>query len=84
MSQGKSDRGVCTLVKTLKKEKSVSVRRWTKAAIACYKRGCICSGCYYKSFFKGSPQNCKMKLAVLELVRVLGRPEIEPASAIIN
>lgn len=51
-----------------------SVRRWTKAAIDCYERGCVCTDCYYKDFFNGSPQRCQMKATVLELVRVLGKP----------
>lgn len=52
-----------------------SVRRWTRAAIDCYQRGCICEGCYYSEFFKDSPQKCQMKATVLELVRVLGVPQ---------
>ena len=51
-----------------------SVRRWTKAAVDCYQRGCVCTNCYYSEFFKGSPQKCQMKATVLELVRVLGLP----------
>lgn len=51
-----------------------SVRRWTKAAVDCYERGCVCTGCYYSEFFSGSPQRCQMKATVLELVRVLGVP----------
>ncbi len=61
-----------------------SVRRWTKAAIDCYQRGCVCEGCYYKDFFSGSPQRCLMKSTVLELVRVLGVPQnLEPKESII-
>jgi len=60
--------------------RSTSVRRWTKTAIECYKRGCVCSGCFYANFFKGSLQRCQMKATILELVRVLGRPEIENAA----
>jgi len=56
-----------------------SVRRWTKTAIDCYQRGCVCENCYYCGFFKDSPQRCQMKATVLELVRVLGIPQnIEP------
>lgn len=51
-----------------------SVRRWTQDSIDCYKRGCICSGCFYYDFFNKNPQKCRMKATVLELVRVLGRP----------
>lgn len=61
-----------------------SVRRWTKAAIDCYQRGCVCEGCYYKEFFSDSPQRCLMKNTVLELVRVLGRPQnVEPKESVI-
>ncbi len=52
-----------------------SVRRWTKAAVDCYERGCVCSNCYYSTFFSGSPQRCQMKATVLELVRVIGLPQ---------
>jgi len=62
-----------------------SVRRWTKAAIDCYQRGCVCSNCYYSGFFNGSPQKCQMKATVLELVRVLGKPtSIEDKESVIN
>jgi len=64
--------------------RAASVRRWTQTAIDCYKRGCVCSGCFYYDFFKDSPQKCQMKATVLELVRVLGRPNIEPAQSIIS
>jgi hypothetical protein len=61
-----------------------SVRRWTKAAVDCYQRGCVCQGCYYSDFFRGSPQRCQMKATVLELVRVLGIPQnLEPKEQII-
>jgi hypothetical protein len=55
--------------------RSASVRRWTSTAVECYKRGCVCSGCFYSEFFKSSPQKCQMKSTVLELVRVLGTPQ---------
>ncbi len=51
-----------------------SVRRWTKAAVDCYQRGCVCTSCFYSEFFRGGPQRCQMKATVLELVRVLGKP----------
>ena len=54
--------------------RNTSVRRWTSIAMECYSRGCVCSGCFYKEFFKDSPQRCQMKSTVLELVRVLGTP----------
>ena len=57
--------------------RAVAVRRWTPTALECYKRGCNCEGCYYKSFFEGSSQKCQMKASVLELVRVIGTPKVE-------
>lgn len=50
-------------------------RRWTDTAIDCYKRGCVCEGCFYNNFFSGKTQRCQMKAAVLELVRVIELPE---------
>ena len=64
--------------------RATSVRRWTQTAIDCYKRGCICSGCFYSDFFKSSPQRCQMKATVLELVRVLGRPNIDHQDSVID
>lgn len=65
--------------------KVASVRRWTKAAIDCYQRGCVCENCYYSEFFKDSPQRCQMKATVLELVRVLGVPQsVEPKESILE
>jgi len=62
-----------------------SVRRWTKAAIDCYQRGCACTNCYYSGFFNGSPQKCQMKATVLELVRVLGKPNgVEDKESVIQ
>jgi len=57
--------------------RAVAVRRWTNTAIECYKRGCNCEGCFYKDFFSGSSQKCQMKASVLELVRVIGTPDVE-------
>ena len=34
-------------------------------------------GCFYKDFFSGSSQKCQMKASVLELVRVIGTPNVE-------
>ncbi len=64
--------------------RTASVRRWTQTATDCYKRGCVCSGCFYNDFFKDSPQKCQMKATVLELVRVLGRPTHVEMESIIN
>ena len=57
--------------------RATAVRRWTQTAIECYKRGCNCEGCFYTDFFNNSSQKCQMKASVLELVRVLGKPDIE-------
>ena len=57
--------------------RAVTVRRWNNAALECYKRGCVCEGCFYADFFEGSSQRCQMKASVLELVRVLGKPDVE-------
>lgn len=57
--------------------RAVAVRRWTTTALECYKRGCNCEGCFYRDFFSGSSQKCQMKASVLELVRVIGAPDVE-------
>ena len=57
--------------------RAVAVRRWTPTALECYKRGCNCGGCFYQEFFRGTTQKCQMKASVLELVRVIGTPELE-------
>jgi hypothetical protein len=51
--------------------------KWSVSAAECYCRGCVCQGCFYQEFFKGSEQKCKMKAAVLFLVRKFGRPDCE-------
>lgn len=62
--------------------RSVAVRRWTPTAVDCYKRGCNCEGCFYTDFFNGTAQKCQMKASVLELVRVLGTPDVELAQVL--
>ena len=57
--------------------RAVAVRRWTATAVDCYKRGCNCEGCFYNDFFSGSHQKCQMKASVLELVRVIGAPDVD-------
>lgn len=47
-------------------------RRWTQAAIYCYERGCVCSDCFYKT---NMDSKCQMKVSVLNLVRIFGKPE---------
>ena len=64
--------------------RAVAVRRWTPTALECYKRGCNCEGCFYSDFFKGTSQKCQMKASVLELVRVIGTPNVELQQVIID
>ena len=56
--------------------RAVAVRRWTPAAVECYKRGCNCTGCFYSDYFSGS-HKCQMKASVLELVRSIGTPDVD-------
>lgn len=46
--------------------------RWTELAKECYQRK-DCVGCFYQEYL--GKIKCKMKLAVRELVRTLGKPE---------
>ena len=55
--------------------RAAAVRRWNETAKDCYKRGCNCAGCFYAAFFTESRQKCQMKASVVELVRVLGKPD---------
>ena len=57
--------------------RAIAVKRWTPTALECYKRGCVCEGCFYSDFFSATAQKCQMKASVLELVRVLGKPDVE-------
>ena len=50
---------------------------WTNAAIDCYERGCICSGCEFENFFTDKQQKCQMKFTVIELVKKFGAPRLE-------
>ena len=47
------------------------VKHWTKAAIDCYNRGCVCRGCPMSKLETG----CRMKGSVIELVRKFGAPQ---------
>ena len=47
-------------------------RQWTLAAKECYERGCNCQGCYMRDLI--TSDICRMKGAVLELVRKYGKP----------
>ena len=64
--------------------RSIAVRRWTNTALECYKRGCVCEGCFYTDFFNGTSQRCQMKASVLELVRVLGKPNVEIQQVLVD
>ena len=68
---------IYTLFRSRDMGRAVAVRRWTTTALECYKRGCNCEGCFYRDFFSGSSQKCQMKASVLELVRVLGKPDVD-------
>lgn len=30
--------------------RAIAVKRWTPTALECYKRGCVCEGCFYSDF----------------------------------
>ena len=62
--------------------RTTSQRRWTPTAIECHKRGCSCQGCFYDDFFQDTTFKCKMKGAVLELVRTVGLPPVRIAEAL--
>lgn len=64
--------------------RAIAVRRWTNTALECYKRGCVCEGCFYTDFFNGTSQKCQMKASVLELVRVLGKPNVELQQVLVD
>lgn len=51
------------------------VRRWTRSAMECYMRGCICEGCpINETYCKTGGWTCQMKTAVLATVEKLGIP----------
>ena len=50
-------------------------RRWTYGAVECYKIGCMCSRC--NEVPDDVKKHCKMKFAVIELVKKYGRPTKE-------
>lgn len=52
--------------------KTCSIERWTPTAIECYERGCNCSTCPIQKYIKS--QKCQMKNTVIELVKILGKP----------
>ena len=51
---------------------SATQYRWTKSAKDCYFIGCTCSKC---KIYEIIGSKCRMKAAVLELVRKFGKPE---------
>lgn len=51
-----------------------SYYNWTEDAITCYKRHRICNGCEISELTSGK---CKMKEAVIQLVRKFGIPKTE-------
>lgn len=62
-------------ISTLRILKQMIPKQWTVAAIECFKRSCICNGCFYNTFFTAENQACQMKKAVLKLVRLYGKPK---------
>lgn len=53
--------------------KCVQQNRWSQTALDCYLRGCVCEGCLLSEIIESS--KCHMKAAVIELVRIYGKPE---------
>ena len=51
-----------------------SVTRWTEQAKDCYKRGCVCNGCPVQ-VYANKDWVCRMKVAVLALVKKFGIPQ---------
>ena len=49
-------------------------KRWSASAVECYVRQANCDGCYYKHFFSDRPYECKMNLAVEQLLETIGEP----------
>jgi len=49
-------------------------KRWSSSAVECYLRKADCDGCYYKRFFSTRPYDCKMHLAVEQLLESIGEP----------
>lgn len=49
-------------------------KRWSASAVACYIRQANCTGCYYQKFFSDRPYDCKMHLAVDQLLESIGEP----------
>lgn len=54
---------------------AANLRRWTQSAKECLERGCVCEGCFYQKFYKGTRHSCQMKSYVLALVKKFGHPK---------
>ena len=61
--------------------KTPKYRRWSKGAIDCYNRNCVCNGC---ETFDLIGKQCRMKYAVIFLVKNIGIPEETTKIEIIN
>lgn len=55
-------------------------KRWSSSAVECYLREAKCEGCYYQRFFSSRPYECKMNLAVDQLLESIG----EPSNSLLN
>lgn len=49
-------------------------KRWSSSAVECYLREADCNGCYYKRFFNDQTYDCRMNLAVEQLLVTHGEP----------
>lgn len=49
-------------------------KRWSASAVECYLREANCEGCYYQRFFNDRPYDCKMNMAVDQLLETIGEP----------
>jgi len=49
-------------------------KRWSSSAVECYLREANCDGCYYRQFFSDRVYDCKMNLAVDQLLETIGEP----------
>lgn len=49
-------------------------KRWSSSAVECYLRDAKCEGCYYANFFADKSYDCKMHLAVAQLLETHGQP----------
>lgn len=54
------------------------------SAKECLDRGCVCDGCKYSEYFKGTRYKCQMKRYVIELVKKFGHPKDVQTKTIIG